>query len=91
VEAVSKCLAFSGYKAREDERAQGARKKRRTGEKEKTGAEPRIGRRKQRKKKLKKKKRETRGSSRSTGRTSCFYYHLLCREQGKKLRGLVKR
>jgi hypothetical protein len=58
VEAVSKCLAFSCYKAREDERAQGARRKRRTGEKEKTGAEPRIGRRKQRKKKLKKKKRE---------------------------------
>jgi len=62
VEAVSKCLAFSGYKAREDERAQGERKKRRTGEKEKTGAEPRIGRRKQRKKKLKKKREKPEGA-----------------------------
>jgi hypothetical protein len=55
VEAVSKCLAFSGYKAREDERAWGEGKSDEREKKKKLGAEPRIGRRKQRKKKLKKK------------------------------------
>jgi hypothetical protein len=92
VEAVSKCLAFSGYKAREDERAQGGKEKA-TNEKKKEKNWDRTEDRKKKtkEKETKKKQRETRGSSHSTGRTSCFYYHLLCPEQGQKPRGLVKR
>jgi len=80
-------LALSGYKAREDERARGGekeRKKRRTGEKEKTGGRTEDRKKKTEEEETKKKQRETRGSSHSTGRTSCFYYHLLCPEQGSQ-------